>query len=171
MKYQAIVTSHGIIAHLFGQVEGLNHCIAVLTESCILDIFDIHAYGSNRTSLQIDGDPAYGIHEHLISPPQGAAIAVNEQLWNQTMSKLRIVVKLCFKEILQIFIFLILQEYNKYFFYLLAYNIVSLFYFITHIFIYIILKFRNILHRKIILIFLPCSHPRACSPSYAGGGS
>lgn len=106
LKYQAIVTPDGIIAHLFGPVEGLNHDAAVLTESCILDILDIHAYGPNGTSLQIYGDPAYGIHEHLIAPFQGAAIPVNEQLWNRAMSRVRIVVEWCFKEILQMFTFL-----------------------------------------------------------------
>lgn len=80
LKYQVIVTPDGIIAHLFGPVEGLQHDAAVLTESRILDILDIHVYASDGTPLQIYGDPAYGISEHLITPFQGAAIAGNEQL-------------------------------------------------------------------------------------------
>ncbi|KAH0606104.1 uncharacterized protein H6S33_003765 [Morchella sextelata] len=52
-----------------------------------------YAKAPDGTSLQIYGDPAYGISEHLITPFQGAAITEDEQLWNRSMSKVRIVVE------------------------------------------------------------------------------
>lgn len=70
----------------------------------------IHTYTPDRTPLQVYGDPAYGIGNHLISPFDAVAVAGNEQLWNRSMSKVRIVVEWCFKEILQCFMFLDLAK-------------------------------------------------------------
>lgn len=67
------------------------------------EIIEKYAHAPDGTSLQIYGDPAYCLREHLISPFQWAAIIRDEQLWNKEMSKVRIVVDWCFKKGLQIF--------------------------------------------------------------------
>jgi hypothetical protein len=90
---------------LYGPIEGLNHDTAVWTESGISDILDIYAFAPDGTPLQLYGDPAYELGEHLILPFQGAVIAGDEQIWNRFMSRVRIVVEWCFKEILQRFMF------------------------------------------------------------------
>lgn len=113
VKYQAIVTLDGLIAHLYGPVEGLNHDAAVWAKSGISEVLDIHAYAPDGTALQIYGDPAYGLGDHLISPYQGAALTWNEQLWNKSMSQVRIVVEWCFKEVLQMFSYLDFGQAQK----------------------------------------------------------
>lgn len=106
LKYQAVVTPDGIIIHLFGPVEGSIHDAAVWTQSGLLDILEVHAHDPNGTSLQLYGDSAYGINEHLVTPFGGAHINQDQRDWNKAMSKVRIVVEWCFKEVIQMFPFL-----------------------------------------------------------------
>jgi len=103
LKYQAIIAPDGIISHLYGPVEGRIHDSAVWTESGMSDILNAHAYTPDGSPLQVYGDPAYGINEHLISPFGGAFNTHNEREWNKSMSRVRIVVEWCFKEVLQLF--------------------------------------------------------------------
>lgn len=106
LKYQAVVTPDGIIIHLYGPVEGTKHDALVWNESGLSDILERHAYAPDGTILQIYGDPAYPITEYLLSPFAGAAIGGDEQHWNRTMSKVRIIVEWYFKEVLQMFSYL-----------------------------------------------------------------
>jgi len=103
LKYQAIIAPDGIISHLYGPVEGRIHDSAVWTKSGMSEILDAHAYAPDGSPLQVYGDPAYGINEHLISPFGGAFISYHEREWNKSMSRVRIVVEWCFKEVLQLF--------------------------------------------------------------------
>ncbi|RPB12404.1 hypothetical protein P167DRAFT_588521 [Morchella conica CCBAS932] len=93
LKYQAVVTPDGIIIHLYGPVEGTKHDA--------LNSMLMHLTGQSYY-----GDPAYPITEYLLSPFAGAAIGGDEQHWNRTMSKVRIIVEWCFKEVLQMFSYL-----------------------------------------------------------------
>lgn len=105
LKYQEIMCSDGIIFHLHGPVDGLNHDAAVLDECCISNLFDMHVFAPNGTRLQLYDDPAYGISDHLISAFRGAVVGEQQQLLTRTMSRVRIVVDWCFNEVLQKFMF------------------------------------------------------------------
>lgn len=103
LKYQAIIAPDGIIAHLYGPAEGRIHDSTVWHESKIGEILDAYAYAPDGTPLQVYGYPAYGINEHLISPFGGALLTEDQREWNKSMSKVRIVVEWCFKQVLQLF--------------------------------------------------------------------
>ncbi|RPA89080.1 hypothetical protein L873DRAFT_1832100 [Choiromyces venosus 120613-1] len=85
LKYHAIVTPDGLISHLFGPQ---------------------YAHTPDGTPLQVYGDPAYSISNFLLSPYQGTQITQDQKLWNQEMSRLRIVVEWAFKEMVNMFGFL-----------------------------------------------------------------
>lgn len=102
-KYQGIIAPDGIITHLYGPVEGRIHDSTVWMESGMSEILDTYAYAPNGAPLQIYGDQAYGISDHLISPFAGAAVTQEQREWNKAMSQVRIVVEWCFKEVLQLF--------------------------------------------------------------------
>ncbi|KAG0137118.1 hypothetical protein HOY82DRAFT_535756 [Tuber indicum] len=55
-------------------MEGRIHDAAVWTESGISKILDTYAYAPNGSALQIYGDQAYGIGNHLILPFGGATV-------------------------------------------------------------------------------------------------
>jgi hypothetical protein len=106
LKYQAIVCPDGIIAHLYGPVEGVKHDIAIYRESGIEDKLEMHAYAPDMIPLQIYGDPAYGLNEHLISHYRGIDLTEEQKAFNKAMASIHIVVEWCFKEVLQRLMFL-----------------------------------------------------------------
>jgi hypothetical protein len=110
LKYQAVVMLDGITIHLFGLVEGSIHDAAVWSQSRLLDILEVHTHDPNGTSLQLYGDSAYGINEHLITPFGSAYINQDQQDWNKAMSKVQIIVEWCFKEVIQMFPFLYFSQ-------------------------------------------------------------
>jgi hypothetical protein len=103
LKYHAIVTPDGIIAHFYGPVEGRRHDKVIWNESGIMDHLLRHSHEEDGTPMQIYGDPAYGVNRHLISPFQGARLDPRQQLFNKRMSRVRIVVEWVFKEVIQQF--------------------------------------------------------------------
>ena len=106
LKYHAIVTPDGLISHLFGPVDGRRNDAFLWRESGLLPILQQHARSPNGAPLQIYGDPAYSINTFLLSPYQGAHITAEQQQWNRSMSRLRIVAEWAFKEMITTFGFL-----------------------------------------------------------------
>jgi hypothetical protein len=115
LKYHAVVTPDGIIAHLFGPVEGRRHDKYLWNESKIMDQLTEHAFDEEGQPMQIYGDPAYGLNRHLISPYQGARVNDRQRLFNKRMSRVRIVVEWVFKEITQQFAYLSWKREQKVF--------------------------------------------------------
>ncbi|RPA74036.1 hypothetical protein BJ508DRAFT_215714 [Ascobolus immersus RN42] len=103
LKYHAVVTPDGIIAHLFGPIEGRRHDRHLWNESKLMDQLIEHAKGPDGRPLQIYGDPAYGVNRHLLSPFKSYRITHLQKLFNKRMSKVRIVVEWVFKEIVTLF--------------------------------------------------------------------
>ncbi|RPB27956.1 hypothetical protein L211DRAFT_772066, partial [Terfezia boudieri ATCC MYA-4762] len=74
LKYHAVVAPDGLIAHLFGPVEGRRNDAHLWQESGIQRYLEQYSHTTNDIPLQIYGDPAYGISRHLLSPYQGASL-------------------------------------------------------------------------------------------------
>ena len=106
LKYHAIVTPDGLISHLFGPVDGRRNDAFLWKESNLPAILLHYAHSPDGTPLQVYRDPAYSISSFLLSPYQGAQITQDQQLWNQAMSRLRIIVEWAFKEMVTMFGFL-----------------------------------------------------------------
>ena len=68
LKYQSVTTSSGMIANLFGLVEGKRHDCAKLAMSELLQTLQRFSHGPNREVLCIFGDPAYPLRRNLLAP-------------------------------------------------------------------------------------------------------
>lgn len=103
---------NGIIAHLFGPIEGRRHDAFMLGESNLLSLLE-RMVKPNGDPYVVYGDPAYGITRHIISPFRGAHLTRPQQLFNAEMSKCRICVEWGFGKILQYFMYLDFQRNLK----------------------------------------------------------
>ncbi|KAK2566657.1 hypothetical protein P5673_009318 [Acropora cervicornis] len=125
LKFQSVQAPNGMIAHMFGPIEGRRHdafMLGVSGLSAKLRRFVQH----NGKPYVIYGDPAYGITQNIISPFRQAHLTDDEQEFNTRMSKVQTCVEWGFAKICQNFAYLdfkknlkiLLQPVGKY--YLLA---------------------------------------------------
>lgn len=106
IKFQSIVAPNGLIANLYGPVEGKRHDSAMLAQSQVLTQLQNHSFGPNGNVLCIYGDPAYPIRQQLQCPFRGARLTAIEKEWNKSMSKVRVSVEWIFGDIVNYFKFL-----------------------------------------------------------------
>ena len=107
LKFQSVVAANGMIANLFGPVEGRRHDSRMLAMSGLLDQLEQHSFSPDGQALCIYGDPAYPHRLHLQRPfARRAALAHNEMAFNQSMSQVRIAVEWVFGDIINYFKFL-----------------------------------------------------------------
>lgn len=79
---QSIVAPNGLIAHLFGPVEGKRH------DAFMLGISGLYPHLSriikpNGNLYVVYGDPAYVICQHILSPFRGANLTQLQQQFNR----------------------------------------------------------------------------------------
>ncbi|KXJ10650.1 hypothetical protein AC249_AIPGENE23915 [Exaiptasia diaphana] len=118
----SVTAPNGLIAHLFGPIEGKRH------DAFMLGVSDLQQQLQRITKPNGDpyvvyGDPAYGISQNIISPYRGAHLTALQQQFNSEMSKARIIVEWVFGKIKQYFAYLdfkknlkvLLQPVGKYY--------------------------------------------------------
>ena len=66
-----MVTPNGLIAHLFGPIEGQRHDAFMLSESG-LTLKLSQFTQANGQPFVVYGDPAYGVTQNIIAPLRGA---------------------------------------------------------------------------------------------------
>ena len=69
LKFQSVVIPNGIIANMYGPMEGKCHDCALLRLSNLLTKLEQYAISTNGISLCLYGDPAYPIRMHFRSMP------------------------------------------------------------------------------------------------------
>ena len=106
IKFQSVVTPNGMIANLYGPVEGRRHDSGMLAESGLLNMLQQFANGPNGRPLCVYGDPAYPLRVHLQGGFKGARITQQEKDWNKAMSEVRVTVEWIFGDIINYFKFL-----------------------------------------------------------------
>lgn len=106
IKFQSVVAPNGLIANLFGPVEGRRHDSGMLALSGLLPMLEAHCVSPTGQPLCVYGDPAYPLRVHLQGPFKGHALTPQQQLFNESMSKVRTAVEWVFGDILQYFSFL-----------------------------------------------------------------
>ena len=79
LKFQSVVTPNGLIANLYGPMEGRRHDCALLNQSGLLQSLVWHSHNPAGQRLFIYGDPAYPIRPQLMGPFKGANITKG---WN-----------------------------------------------------------------------------------------
>ena len=66
LKYQSLVAPNGLVANLFGPVEGKRHDSGMLADSGLLQLMSQNCFLPNGSTLCIYGDPAYPLSVHLL---------------------------------------------------------------------------------------------------------
>ncbi|XP_066928992.1 uncharacterized protein [Clytia hemisphaerica] len=106
LKFQSVVAPNGLIANLFGPMEGRRHDCALLNASGLLQDLQNFSNDPAGNPLCIYGDPAYPIRAHLIAPFGGAQLNNAQKTFNTSMSTCRIVVEWVFGDIINYFKFM-----------------------------------------------------------------
>ena len=106
LKFQSVVAPIGMIANLFGPVEGRRHDSALLAMSGLLNQLQERSFSPNGQALCIYGDPAYPHRVHLQLPfGRRPGLTPEEEAFNQSMSSVRVSVEWVFGDILNYFKF------------------------------------------------------------------
>jgi hypothetical protein len=106
IKFQSVAAPNGLIASLYGPVEGKKHDSSMLMMSGLLNQLQQHSFNTNGDVLCIYGDLAYPLRPQLQCPFKGAALTPHHIAWNQSMSEVRISVEWLFGDIVNYFKFL-----------------------------------------------------------------
>lgn len=103
---------NGLIAHMFGPVEGRRHDAFILPGSCLLSKLK-QFKRPNGEPYFIYGDPAYGVTAQVLSPYRTNGLTAAEQEFNRRMSAVRVSVEWTFDKVLQYFSFLDYKKSHK----------------------------------------------------------
>lgn len=103
MKYQSLILPNGIIANLFGSVNGRRHDRHVLAKSRLLTKLQ-QKFRRFQNPPYMYSDTGYPLKKFLITPFKGA-INMRQRFVNKEMSKLRVSVEWGFGKVVQLFPF------------------------------------------------------------------
>ena len=109
---QSLVTPNGLIAHLFGPIEGKRHDAFMLGESGLAQKLIRYNQASGLPYV-VYGDPAYGISRNILAPFRGAQLTIAEKDFNKSMSQVRISVEWTFGKMSQYFTYVDLKRNNN----------------------------------------------------------
>ncbi|XP_030841272.1 uncharacterized protein LOC593936 isoform X1 [Strongylocentrotus purpuratus] len=103
LKYQSVTTPNGMIANLYGPVEGRRHDSYLLRESGLLTILEGGSHDAEGNVLCIYGDPRYPVRPQLQAPFPTANITPDQAAFNEVMSKVKITAEWSFGGIVNFF--------------------------------------------------------------------
>ena len=106
IKFQSVVAPNGMVANMFGPVEGKRHDATMLVRSELLTLLQVHSRAPDDTLLCIYGDPAYPLRPQLMAPFRGANLDDRQQIWNTRMNAVRTAVEWVFNDIVNYYKFL-----------------------------------------------------------------
>ena len=105
LKYQSVVTPSGMIANLFGPIEGKRHDSAMLMFSGLMQQLQQYSHDVNGNILCLYGDAGYPLRQYLQAPFGGANLTRQEEEFNTAMSKVRVSVEWVFGDVVNYFKF------------------------------------------------------------------
>ena len=106
LKFQSVVIPNGLVANLYGPVEGRRHDAGMLHDSGLLNLLEARAHTPEGEPLCLYGDPAYPLRPQLMAPyrPHDVpGLTPDMQVFNTAMSKVRISVEWLFGDISEYF--------------------------------------------------------------------
>ena len=103
IKFQCVATPSGMIASLYGPVEGRRHDSGMLAMSGLLPELERFSRDRLGNILSIYGDSAYPLRPQLLTPFPGHIIPRNHEDWNKAMSEVRVSVEWVFGEVMNYF--------------------------------------------------------------------
>jgi hypothetical protein len=98
LKFQTLVTPDGMIAHIFGPLEGRYHDITLLRRSQLEGRLKRDA---RFNGYVVFGDPAYGRTSHFTSPFRRAKLTPAQKVVNKSMSRVRVSVEWSYGEVIK----------------------------------------------------------------------
>lgn len=113
LKFQSVVIPNGLIANLFGPVEGRRHDAGMLKDSNLLASLQIYAHNPAGDPLCLYGDLGYPLRPQLMCPFRQTDYPVltrDMKEFNTAMSRLRVSVEWLFGEVTNYFKFI---DYKK----------------------------------------------------------
>lgn len=108
-KMQSVSTPNGLIANLFGPIEGSRHDCYLLAQSGFMDILQRYSIAPDGTVLCVYGDPAYPHREQLQTGFKNPLLE-EERVYNERMSSVRVSVEWVFGDVIERFKF---TDYSK----------------------------------------------------------
>ena len=106
IKFQSVAAPNGLIANLFGLVEGRRHDSAILAKSGLLQMLECYSVARHGSTLCIYGDPAYPLRPQLQRTFRSAQITNVQNEWNKAMSSVRVSVEWVFGDVINYYQFL-----------------------------------------------------------------
>ena len=110
IRFQSIVTPNGLVANMYGPIEGRRHDAGLLRESNIMEQLERYMTSPAGDIYVIYGDPAYPLTSHIVTPFKGTVISAQQARFNKRMSTVRTCVENTIWLELSLFAFL---DYKK----------------------------------------------------------
>ena len=112
LKFQSVTAANGMIAHLYGPIEGRRHDCYMLRLSGLLRELEQRSYDPAGEVMCIYGDRAYPLRAHLQAPFKGN-LTPDQEAYNKSMSSVRITVEWLFGNIVNFFKFVDFKKSQK----------------------------------------------------------
>ena len=112
MKFQSVFVPDGLIANLSCPYEGKRHDSTMLHQSGLLPLLEQHAV-YNGIPLCLYGDPAYPLGVHLQGPYKDCQLSPGMELFNKSMSSVRLSVEYMFGSICNYFALIDMKKQQK----------------------------------------------------------
>ena len=100
IKFQSVVAPNGLVANLYGPVEGKRHDSGMLAMSGLLDALQRYSVSPYGNTLCIYGDPAYPLRPCFQAPFRGAVLTPDQQVRNKSIKEVRVSVEWIFGDII-----------------------------------------------------------------------
>nr|XP_058957409.1 uncharacterized protein LOC131784603 [Pocillopora verrucosa] len=106
LKFQSVAIPNGLIANMFGPVEGRRHDAGMLHDSGLLHNLEAYAYSATGLPMCLYGDPAYPLRVHLQGPFRNPHLTPLMEAYNSSLSSVRVSVEWLFGDIIEYFKFM-----------------------------------------------------------------
>ncbi|KAK6165595.1 hypothetical protein SNE40_022496 [Patella caerulea] len=110
LNYQSVVLPNGLIANMYGPIEGRRHDAGMLRESGLLPL--IEGFERNGEPMALYGDPAYPLRPQLVTPYRGD-LTDEQEAFNRSMSMARVSVEWIFGKIVTYWPFIDFKKNQK----------------------------------------------------------
>ena len=110
IKFQSVAAPNGLVANLYGPVEGKRHDSGMLAMSGLLDALQRYSVSPYGNTLCIYGDPAYPLRPCFQAPFRGAVLTPDQQVWNKSIKEVRVSIEWIFGDIIITLIFWTLRK-------------------------------------------------------------
>ena len=110
IKLQSVAAPNGLVANLYGPVEGKRHDSGMLAMSGLLDALQRYSVSPYGNTLCIYGDPAYALRPCFQAPFRGAVLTPDQQVWNKPIKEVRVSIEWIFGDIIITLIFWTLRK-------------------------------------------------------------